>query len=281
MSVDCRLGATKRVSPLMGDSLPSARSRLDEKRRRRSVTLTTEVLPEVTLGELAEQWWATRSGHRPSTRARDRVALDHDIVPSFGHRILHSVSHADVQHWVNDLAERVSPVTVRRNFVVLARLFGLAEAHGLGTIPARRVQLLRIEQGEMCSLTLNELDRLAEAVGAFATLRIGEATGYDAGTFDPLHRRVQVANNIVEVGHERHEGLPKTRAGKQTMTLSMVVMAVVEEYLEHFAAKSYVFPWDDDRPLRAEEWRRTIWRPAVIAAGLAPPRPKPAPLSSR
>jgi integrase len=211
------------------------------------------------------------------------VALDHDIIPSFGDWIVQSVSHADVQRWVNDLAKRVSPASVRRTFVILAQLFVLAEDHELGTSPARRIRLPRIERDEMRFLTPAELDRLADAVGlrwramvllmAFATLRIGEATGLRRRDIDPMHRRVQIANNIVEVGHQLHEGPPKTRAGRRTMSLPNVVMTAVEDHLDCFAGESYVFPWDDGGPLRAEEWRRTIWRPAVASTGLAPLRP--------
>ena len=89
---------------------------------------------EVTFRQLSEQWWETRSGHRPSTRARDRVALDHDIIPSFGDRIVQSVSYADVQRWVNDLAKRVSPRSVRRILVVLAQLFELAGITNSGRV---------------------------------------------------------------------------------------------------------------------------------------------------
>jgi hypothetical protein len=81
------------------------------------------------------------------------VALDHDIIPSFGDWIVQSVSHADVQRWVNDLAKRVSPASVRLAFVILAQLFGLAEDHELGTSPARRIRLPRIERDEMRFLT--------------------------------------------------------------------------------------------------------------------------------
>ena len=108
---------------------------------------------------------------------------------------------------------------------------------------------------------------------AFATLRIGEATGLRRRHTDPLHRRIQVANNIVEVRHHLHEGPPKTRAGRRTMTLPNVVMTAVEDHLDCIDGESYVFPWDDGGPLRAKEWRRTAWRPAVASTGLASCRP--------
>jgi integrase len=56
------------------------------------------------------------------------------------------------------------------------------------------------------------------------------------------------------------------------MSLPATVMAELEDHLSRFAGQTYVFPWDDGGPLRAEEWRRRFWRPAVTRAGLAPLR---------
>ena len=50
------------------------------------------------------------------------------------------------------------------------------------------------------------------------------------------------------------------------------VMAELEDHLNRYASPTYVFPHPDGTCLRAEEWRRRIWRPAVTAAGLAPLR---------
>ena len=37
----------------------------------------------LSLDAWAERWWATRVGHRPTPRARDRGVLDHHILPAF------------------------------------------------------------------------------------------------------------------------------------------------------------------------------------------------------
>ena len=57
------------------------------------------------------------------------------------------------------------------------------------------------------------------------------------------------------------------------MTLPKVATAAIGRHLDLVAPARYLFPWRDDGPLRAEEWRRIVWRPAVLAAGLAPLRP--------
>jgi hypothetical protein len=36
----------------------------------------------ISFDSVVERWWQTREGHRPSTRARDRMVLDHDVLPT-------------------------------------------------------------------------------------------------------------------------------------------------------------------------------------------------------
>jgi integrase len=200
----------------------------------------------------AELWWRTRSGHRPSTRARDRTVLDHDILPDFGRQQLHEISQAEVQRWVNELATRLAPSSVRRSSVILMQIFQSAEDAGaIRHNPALRIRLPRVEREEMRFLSPAELDLLLEAVGeqwqtmvltmVFATLRLGEAAGLRRTDVDPLHRRVRVTNNVVEVAGQLHEGPPKTRAGRRTMTLPAVAMEANEVHLDRFAGIDYLF----------------------------------------
>ena len=51
-----------------------------------------------TVGDSAESWW-TRAGHRPSTRVRDREALDRYVLPFFRDAQLGRLDRTDVQEW--------------------------------------------------------------------------------------------------------------------------------------------------------------------------------------
>jgi len=94
-----------------------------------------------------------------------------------------------VQEWIGVLASRpLSPSTVRRVFTILDQLFGSAVDLGLiATSPTERVRLPRVTRTEMPFLIPVELERLADTIDeryramvltmAWATLRIGEATG--------------------------------------------------------------------------------------------------------
>jgi len=231
----------------------------------------------------AERWWATRSGHRPSTRSRDRMVLDHDLLPFFGKVPVSEVTAADVQAWVANLGTRLSPSSIRRAFTILDQLLDAAVDGALIIAnPAARTRLPRLDRPEMRFLTPAELESLADTIDtryramvltmAWATLRIGEAAGLRRADVDAVAGTLRVANNLVEVSGRSHEGPPKTGAGRRAMTLPASVVAELGDHLRHHAARTYVFPHPDGGRLRAEEWRRLIWRPAVTAAGLAPLR---------
>jgi len=93
---------------------------------------------------VVEAWWQTRQGHRASTRARDRMVLNHDVLPELGRARLVEVTHEEVQAWVNLLAKRLAPSSVQRSFTVLRQVLDVAVDSGLlAANPASRVRLPR------------------------------------------------------------------------------------------------------------------------------------------
>lgn len=236
------------------------------------------------LATVVESWWVTRVGHRPSTRQRDRMVIDHDILPALGQAQLVEIGHAQVQAWTNDLSRRLAPSSVRRSFTVLSQVLDAAVDAGLIAInPAHRTRLPRRERYEARFLTPDELELLAETIApryramvlvmAWATLRIGEAAGLRRGDLDLGVGRLRVANNVVDVGGHLHEGPPKTKAGRRAISLPPSVVTDLRRHLMGWAGPQYVFPAPAGGRLRAEDWRRVFWRPAVERAGLVPLRP--------
>jgi integrase len=233
----------------------------------------------------AESWWASRSGHRPSTRARDRLILDHDVLPFFGRVEMADVNAGDVQEWIGALARRpLSPSTVRRVFTILDQLFDSAVDLGfIAASPTERARLPRVTRTEMRFLTPAELEHLADIIDehyramvltmAWATLRIGEATGLRRADVDVVAGTIRVANNVVEVAGKLHEGPPKTAAGRRAMRLPPSLVDELASHVDQFSGTTYVFATPEGEVLHAEDWRTLYWRPAVERAGLAPLRP--------
>ena len=237
-----------------------------------------------TIGEFAESWWKTRTGNRPSTKVRDREALDRDVLPFFRDAQLGRLERADVQQWVEKLSQRLAPSTVRRTYVVLDQLLAVAVDRGIiAQNPAKGVQLPRIVRTEARFLTPSELEQLAIAmepryramvlVMAWATLRIGEATGLRRSDINLDAGTIRIENNAVQVLGRPIEGPPKTKAGRRSMTLPSSVFDDLRDHLELQPGSKYVFGPSGERPLLADDWRTRPWRRAVLAAGLNPLRP--------
>jgi integrase len=152
--------------------------------------------------------------------------------------------------------------------------------------PCTGVKLPRIEHPEMRFLTPNEVDALANAihpryralvlVASYGGLRIGELAGLRRGRVDILRGRVDVAEIVVEVAGTLTFGLPKTRAGRRSVTLPRSVVNALNDHLAEFTAAepdAFVFTGPERGPVRVPMWRQRFWRPAIIEAGLAPLRP--------
>ena len=141
------------------DAIAQARS--DATRGRFVVPMGSRTCVEAVV----EAWWQTRAGYRASTRARDRMVLDHDVLPEFGQARLVEVTHEEVQAWVNLLAKRLAPSSVQRSFTVLRQVLDVAVDSGLlAANPASRVRRPRPQRFEAHFLTPDELELLASSI---------------------------------------------------------------------------------------------------------------------
>jgi integrase len=111
-------------------------------------------------------------------------------------------------------------------------------------------------------------------VMAWATPRIGEASGLRRSDINLDAGTIRIENNAVQVQvlGRPIEGPPKTKAGgRSTMTAS--VIDDLRTHLEHQPGSTYVFGPSGERPLLADDWRTRPWRRSVLAADLRPLRP--------
>lgn len=232
-------------------------------------------------------WWDTYQmtvvDLRPSTRARDESYARNHVLPRFGDLTLDQIDHMAVRSWVADLsASDLAPATVQKAHQILAKCLRAAVAAGrLPSSPAEGVPLPRIEREEMRFLTPDEVATLADEIdpryralvilGAYSGLRLGELAGLTRERVDLLHRRVDVAEIVVEVRGELTIGPPKTRAGRRSVPLPRVAADALAEHLGSHDHR-HVFPAPAGGPMRAGQFRSRFWLPAVTRADLAPLR---------
>lgn len=113
----------------------------------------------------------------------------------------------------------------------------------LAKSPCRGIALPQDRRLDLEVLTAKEVAKLAAAmpawcrsfvwVAAYTGLRWSEMIGLRRRDVDLLHRRINVARQIVEVG-SRFAGFdePKTEAGKRSVDLPPFLCEVIEEQLE-------------------------------------------------
>lgn len=239
-------------------------------------------LARLTFGEWADEWLSTTAHLRPKTRVGYESALRVHVLPVFGNRPIGSIQQVDVRRFVAEkVAGGAAPGTVRGARKVLRLVLNTAVGSGaIRSNPCNGVRVPASPKAEMVYLTGEEVEGLAQAIdpryatlvrfAAYTGLRAGEICALRVGRLDLLRGRVLVAESVTEV--ERH-GLvfsePKTYE-RRSVTLPRFLR---EELSAHLAGRAvepdhFVFPAASGGVLRHKHFYRTIFKPAVVAAGL-------------
>jgi integrase len=243
---------------------------------------TNPLAVKTTLAEWAEQWLAI-PGKRPTTAARDRNVLETHWIPALGRRRLPTIRPADVHAVVKKMSERLAPKTITTNYGVFRACINAAvEADLIGRSPCRGVNLPKVgshDTGEIRFLERDELDRLAAAVpeeyrammyvAGVLGLRWSEAVGLRVGRIDFLKRTLSVVETIAEVHGELIRASVKTKASRRTLAVPGFLVDMLAEHLACTGRRdpeALVFQAPEGGPLRATNFRRRVWAPAVNVA---------------
>ncbi|MGH3495325.1 MAG: tyrosine-type recombinase/integrase, partial [Sciscionella sp.] len=231
----------------------------------------------VTVGAFAARRKSAQGHLKPSTRERYAGLLREHVEPRWSSVRLAEVSHADIQAWVSELAERRSASAAIKAHRVLSLVLALAVRDGrLVRNPAEHVGLPREVQKDRRYLTHQEVQRLASAAGdhglavlffAYTGVRFGEMAALRAGRVDLLRRRVEIAESVTAVNGSLVWGTPKGHSRRWVS----VPRFVAEALAEHIAGKppdELVFTSSNGAVLRASNFRRDVWDHAVTTADL-------------
>jgi integrase len=245
-------------------------------------------LGKLTVEEWYGQWWPTVTNLRPSTRARNEIAMRTHVLPTFATVQLARVDRTSLREWVAHMANPdeggLAPATVAKNVQVFNKLMRAAvEDRLISANPLERLPLPRIEREEMRFLTPAELAKLADTIdpryrsfvilAGYSGLRLGELLALRWAHIDVQHRQIQVSETLSAVNGQISFGPPKTRAAIRAVG---VPGFVIEELLKAGdpapGPNDLVFASPEGHPIRPTLFRRRFWNPAVKAAGLAPLR---------
>jgi integrase len=239
----------------------------------------------MTVAELAEGWLASNPSKRADTRATDEYHLRAHILPPIGTHRAVSVTPAQLQALVNDLATHLAPKTVARAYGVVRAMFTHAFATDvLARSPCRGVKLPRVDVQARKIPAPAEVTTLADAMpedyramvylGAVLGLRFSEIAGLRVGRLDLLARSLLVAETVTRDGIGRPVlGPPKSAASRRTLAIPAPLVELLTAHLQLRGltgadAEALVFTAPDGGPLRYANWRNRVWVPACRAAGV-------------
>jgi integrase len=188
------------------------------------------------------------------------------------------VTHEGIAVWVADLTRSgLAASTVRQAHRVLSMVLSLAVRDGrLARNPADHVPLPRASQRERVFLTIEQVDRLADAASdagivilflAYTGVRFGELAALRVRRLDLLRHRATIAEAAAEVRGQIVFGTPKTHQERAVP----IPAFLVDELAELVAGKNaddLVFTAPKGGVLRLQNFRHNVWGPAVCAAGL-------------
>jgi integrase len=235
----------------------------------------------VTLADWWERYTDTTS-RRATTAARDEAVMRKWWLPSLADRRLATITPAHVRSIVIDMIDKLAASTVRTNVGVFRAVMNQAvEAELIARSPVRGIRLPAEQRAEPRFLTADELHHLADAVpndyramiflAAVLGLRWSEIAGLRVGRIDFLRRTVTVIETMAEVEGQLLQAPPKSKASSRTLSTPAELLDVLAEHLARTGRTNpdqLVFVAPDGGPLRATNFRRRVWAPAITATCL-------------
>ena len=232
----------------------------------------------VTVGELVAAWQSRQVSQKPSTVAANASSLAVHVLPRWASVPAGDVRFTDVQAWVAELAGKRGPATVRRAHNVLSMVLADAVRDGrLVKNPAAGVKLPRKVGRAHAYLSHRQVEALASASGdgaglvyflAYTGLRWGEMAALKVGRVDMLRRRVEVVENVVDVGGRLSWGTPKMHEAR-SVPWPAFLAPMLAEAMAGKGPDDLVFTGQRGGVLRHNTFRRRHFLPAVEVAGTA------------
>lgn len=239
-------------------------------------------------GEVARVWLnEANPSKRESAWARDEIVIRVHLAPLENMPIA-KVQPKDVRALVTKWTETLAPRTVHRNYGVLRAICRWAEGEDiLRRSPCRGIRLpSKGGSSTGQALTADELVRLVEDmepdnqtmtwVMALLGLRWGEAAAIKVRSIKFGNPSKLIVTETVQrgIGGRRFVGPPKSDAGQRRLSMSKPLSDLLAAQLAHRGLTAadeseLVFVNSAGELWDATNWRRRVWKPAAIKAGLA------------
>ena len=253
----------------------------------RRVWRMTTAESKTQIDQYAWDYLASLSHLKPKTVASYESLLRSQVAPYWAGRTLEDSTPMDVRRWTKVLVDsQLSASRIRQAHLLLKMVVEAAVEDRL--IPTSWVPKLKLNRSllpkERCGYGLTEAqladlsDAMPERYRAlpvligWSGLRWGEACALRRSRclLSGPTPRLEVVESVTMVGAQLHWGTPKNHKSRVAMLPVFAAEALARHLAEFVLADDDALVFTSPRGfvLRAENFRRRVWKPAVRAAGL-------------
>ena len=238
-----------------------------------------------TFAEYAERWIGVDvpAKNKPSTIRNYTQILAHHVRPVFGGRPVGEITRADVKEFLQKKVAGLAPSTVKHFKSVLSGVLGVAMDDGaLQANPAKQLGKWTRERNideDVDPLTRAELRKLLDVIRAHypkhydfvltlarTGMRLGEVKGLQWGDIDFVNRCIRVERSF----SMRTVGKPKSGKGRRVDMSRQLAEALQKRHSTEAPEKltQWVFANGAGSPIDVDKFRRLVFKPALVKAGL-------------
>lgn len=212
-----------------------------------------------TFEHFAKTWLDTRQVRgrplKPRTRDHYQQLLDRFILPTFGGRLLATITTDDVEAWYDEL-DASTPTYRSHAYSLLRSILGSVDPRVLPANPARirgagsarrahKVEPLTLPELAALVDAMPEAHRLMVLLAAWCALRFGELTELRRKDLDLTNEVVKVRRAVVRTSSGVIVGTPKSEAGSRDVAIPPHLVPLIRQHLrEHVTPgrESLLFP---------------------------------------
>jgi len=235
-----------------------------------------------TVAQWADQWLAISRDLAPSTIKTYRRDLDRYILPDIGNIKLKDLTTEHIDAMLNEHTARgLAASTVHRHRRTVRTMMAVAvKRNKLAVNVVDNVKPPRLPHKEMRFLTIEQLERLADNIGAryrawalvagYAGLRWAEMLAVTKGNF--TGDVIYVDAQLVQVDGLWRRVPPKSASSRRRVPLPKSVGDALREHIDTYCPNgtpdSLVFTNNAGRPLVHPSFTGNVFKPALVRAGL-------------
>lgn len=234
----------------------------------------------ISVPEWCQRQLDARTDMAVSTRGRVQGIIDLHITPKWTSTGLSAVEHGDVQTWVKELLEHGQSARSAKKIVnVMSSAFDAAirdrrvhnnPCQGVRypkTAPKAKIFLSAAQVEQLAQATFDDRQQLIVYTLAYSGLRWGELAGLRVQDFDPLRRRLNIEQTIVEAGGKVHVKAPKDNEIRSVPAPKFLV-EMIAAHVAGCSAGDLIFTAPRGGPLRNRNERGRWFDQAAEAIGI-------------